>query len=315
MDGGRLLRFPKASGPAIPAFLDDHAHVADGLLDLAEATGEAALGARPRGGSADAIARAVPRPGRAASSRRADRPRDAARAGQGRASTRRSRRATRRPRACSSASRRARGSRATARPPTPRSAACRAARRPRARAARWRSSARSPIAPPPRRRGAAPAAPDAVVRRGPARGRGLPRAGEATPGHRRARAAPRAPSTPAGTSNPAGRARATSSRRLARPRRARARRRSRAIAFPAAARRGPRAGPADPVLDGHVRRPRRPSSCPPRRPRARADRAPRWRFQPCDATSCRPPARGCASTSRCASRADDAPPRHPTLFR
>ena len=40
-EGGRLLRFPKGSGPAIPAFLDDHVHLADGLLDLADATGEA----------------------------------------------------------------------------------------------------------------------------------------------------------------------------------------------------------------------------------------------------------------------------------
>jgi uncharacterized protein YyaL (SSP411 family) len=40
-DGGRWLRLPKASGPKIPAFLDDHAHLADGLLDLAEATGDA----------------------------------------------------------------------------------------------------------------------------------------------------------------------------------------------------------------------------------------------------------------------------------
>jgi len=39
---GRLLRFPKASGPPILGFLDDHVHLADGLLDLAEATGEAA---------------------------------------------------------------------------------------------------------------------------------------------------------------------------------------------------------------------------------------------------------------------------------
>ncbi|MFO0932439.1 MAG: thioredoxin domain-containing protein [Planctomycetota bacterium] len=41
-DGDRLLRFPKASGPAIPGFLDDHVHLADGLLDLADATGEPA---------------------------------------------------------------------------------------------------------------------------------------------------------------------------------------------------------------------------------------------------------------------------------
>jgi uncharacterized protein YyaL (SSP411 family) len=41
-DGTRLLRFPKDSGPAIPGFLDDHAHLAEGLLDLADATGEPA---------------------------------------------------------------------------------------------------------------------------------------------------------------------------------------------------------------------------------------------------------------------------------
>jgi uncharacterized protein YyaL (SSP411 family) len=37
---GALLRFPADSGPAIVGFCDDHAHVAQGLLDLAEATGE-----------------------------------------------------------------------------------------------------------------------------------------------------------------------------------------------------------------------------------------------------------------------------------
>jgi uncharacterized protein YyaL (SSP411 family) len=45
MDDGRLLRFPKDSGPKIPAFLDDHALLADGLLDLADATGEASFAA------------------------------------------------------------------------------------------------------------------------------------------------------------------------------------------------------------------------------------------------------------------------------
>jgi uncharacterized protein YyaL (SSP411 family) len=40
-DGDRLLRLPRDSGPRIKGFLDDHAHLADGLLDLAEATGEA----------------------------------------------------------------------------------------------------------------------------------------------------------------------------------------------------------------------------------------------------------------------------------
>ena len=53
-DGGRLLRFPKGSGPAIPAFLDDHAHMADGLLDLADATGDAAW-AEAAQGLADAV--------------------------------------------------------------------------------------------------------------------------------------------------------------------------------------------------------------------------------------------------------------------
>jgi uncharacterized protein YyaL (SSP411 family) len=42
-ENGRLLRLPAASGPRIPAFLDDHVHVADGLLDLADATGDARL--------------------------------------------------------------------------------------------------------------------------------------------------------------------------------------------------------------------------------------------------------------------------------
>jgi len=54
MDDGRLLRFPKASGPKIPGFLDDHAHLADGLLDLAGATGEASW-ADAAGRLADAI--------------------------------------------------------------------------------------------------------------------------------------------------------------------------------------------------------------------------------------------------------------------
>ena len=38
---GRLLRFPRESGPAIPGFAEDLVHVATGLLDLHEATGEA----------------------------------------------------------------------------------------------------------------------------------------------------------------------------------------------------------------------------------------------------------------------------------
>jgi uncharacterized protein YyaL (SSP411 family) len=47
-DDGRLLRFPKGSGPAIPGFLDDHVHLADGLLDLADATGDAAWASEAR---------------------------------------------------------------------------------------------------------------------------------------------------------------------------------------------------------------------------------------------------------------------------
>jgi uncharacterized protein YyaL (SSP411 family) len=39
-DGERLLRFPKDSGPPIPGFLDDHAHLAEACLDLAEASGD-----------------------------------------------------------------------------------------------------------------------------------------------------------------------------------------------------------------------------------------------------------------------------------
>jgi hypothetical protein len=38
---GTLLRFPRGSGPEIPGFAEDLVHVAEGLLDLAEATGEA----------------------------------------------------------------------------------------------------------------------------------------------------------------------------------------------------------------------------------------------------------------------------------
>ncbi len=40
-EDGTLLRFPRASGPEIVGFCEDHAHVVEGLLDLAEATGEA----------------------------------------------------------------------------------------------------------------------------------------------------------------------------------------------------------------------------------------------------------------------------------
>ena len=41
-EGGRLLRFPKDAGPSVPGFLDDHVHLADALLDLADATGDPA---------------------------------------------------------------------------------------------------------------------------------------------------------------------------------------------------------------------------------------------------------------------------------
>ncbi|MDA1195196.1 MAG: thioredoxin domain-containing protein [Planctomycetota bacterium] len=37
---GTLLRFPRDSGPEIVGFCDDHAHLVEGLLDLAEVTGE-----------------------------------------------------------------------------------------------------------------------------------------------------------------------------------------------------------------------------------------------------------------------------------
>ncbi|MHC5011270.1 MAG: thioredoxin domain-containing protein [Planctomycetota bacterium] len=39
-EDGTLLRFPRGSGPEIVGFCDDHVHVGEGLLDLAEATGE-----------------------------------------------------------------------------------------------------------------------------------------------------------------------------------------------------------------------------------------------------------------------------------
>ena len=39
-DDGTLLRFPRDSGPEIVGFCEDHAHVVEGLLDLADATGE-----------------------------------------------------------------------------------------------------------------------------------------------------------------------------------------------------------------------------------------------------------------------------------
>jgi uncharacterized protein YyaL (SSP411 family) len=47
-DGGRLLRFPRDSGPPILGFLEDHAHLADALLDVAAATGDASLVAEAR---------------------------------------------------------------------------------------------------------------------------------------------------------------------------------------------------------------------------------------------------------------------------
>jgi len=40
-EDGTLLRFPRGSGPEIPGFCEDHVHVVEGLLDLADATGEA----------------------------------------------------------------------------------------------------------------------------------------------------------------------------------------------------------------------------------------------------------------------------------
>ena len=39
-DDGTLLRFPKGSGPEIPGFCEDHVHLIEGLLDVAEVTGE-----------------------------------------------------------------------------------------------------------------------------------------------------------------------------------------------------------------------------------------------------------------------------------
>ena len=39
-DDGTLLRFPRDSGPEIPAFCEDYVHLIDGLLDLADVTGE-----------------------------------------------------------------------------------------------------------------------------------------------------------------------------------------------------------------------------------------------------------------------------------
>ena len=56
-EGGRLLRFPLGSGPAIPGFLDDHAHLAEGCLDLADATGETAWADAARGLCDEILAR------------------------------------------------------------------------------------------------------------------------------------------------------------------------------------------------------------------------------------------------------------------
>jgi uncharacterized protein YyaL (SSP411 family) len=40
-EDGTLLRFPRGSGPEIPAFCEDYVHLIDGLLALADATGQA----------------------------------------------------------------------------------------------------------------------------------------------------------------------------------------------------------------------------------------------------------------------------------
>ena len=44
-EDGTLLRFPRGSGPEVPAFCEDHVHLIEGLLDLAEATGESRFAA------------------------------------------------------------------------------------------------------------------------------------------------------------------------------------------------------------------------------------------------------------------------------
>jgi uncharacterized protein YyaL (SSP411 family) len=60
---GRLLRFPRGSGPEIPAFAEDLVHVATGLLDLAEATGEAPHAEAARALADDLLARFEDRAG------------------------------------------------------------------------------------------------------------------------------------------------------------------------------------------------------------------------------------------------------------
>ncbi len=48
-ENGTLLRFPAEGGAPIPGFCEDHVHLAEGLLDLAEATGEASWAEEARG--------------------------------------------------------------------------------------------------------------------------------------------------------------------------------------------------------------------------------------------------------------------------
>ncbi len=45
---GTVLRFPRGSGPEIPGFADDHVHLAEGLLDLSDATGDPTWAATAR---------------------------------------------------------------------------------------------------------------------------------------------------------------------------------------------------------------------------------------------------------------------------
>jgi uncharacterized protein YyaL (SSP411 family) len=147
-DGGRLLRFPKASGPTIPGFLDDHAHLADGLLDLAEATGEPGW-ADEAATLAGALLAGFAAPGGGFHS--TSTAHEALLARPRTPSTRRSRPGTRRRRGCSCASPRgpARSAgRRRATPPSRRTARSRPARR----RGRRRSSACSPTArrSPPR---------------------------------------------------------------------------------------------------------------------------------------------------------------------
>jgi uncharacterized protein YyaL (SSP411 family) len=56
-DDGTLLRFPRSSGPEIPGFAEDLVHVATGLLDVGEATGEARSVAAARARADDLLAR------------------------------------------------------------------------------------------------------------------------------------------------------------------------------------------------------------------------------------------------------------------